>query len=83
MKGLVTTLGMMAAQGGDGQEPVFHVMAVNDFACACTGAYGVIAATDNSVPSARRNALAELYYARLGAVSVEQTVGFSLLNSQG
>ena len=36
--------GMMAAQGGDGQEPVFHVMAVNDFACACTAAYGVIAA---------------------------------------
>jgi crotonobetainyl-CoA:carnitine CoA-transferase CaiB-like acyl-CoA transferase len=36
--------GMMAAQGGDGQEPVFHVMAVNDFASACTAAYGVIAA---------------------------------------
>jgi crotonobetainyl-CoA:carnitine CoA-transferase CaiB-like acyl-CoA transferase len=34
---------MMAAQGGDG-EPVFHVMAVNDFASACTTAYGVIAA---------------------------------------
>jgi crotonobetainyl-CoA:carnitine CoA-transferase CaiB-like acyl-CoA transferase len=36
--------GMMAAQGGDGQEPVFHVMAVNDFATAATAAYGVIAA---------------------------------------
>jgi crotonobetainyl-CoA:carnitine CoA-transferase CaiB-like acyl-CoA transferase len=35
--------GMMAAQGGDG-EPVFHIMAVNDFASACTTAYGVIAA---------------------------------------
>jgi len=35
--------GMMAAQGGDG-EPVFHIMAVNDFASACTAAYGVIAA---------------------------------------
>ncbi|HEY1751387.1 MAG TPA: CoA transferase [Caulobacteraceae bacterium] len=41
--------GMMAAQGGmgpgvSGVEPVFHVMAVNDFASACTTAYGVIAA---------------------------------------
>ncbi len=43
----------------------------------------VIAATDNSVPSDRRNALAELYYARLGAVSIEHTAGFSLLSSQG
>ena len=36
--------GMMAAQGGDGQEPVFHVMAVNDFATAATAAYGEVIA---------------------------------------
>ncbi len=37
--------GMMWAQGGGaGHEPVFHVLAVNDFASACTAAYGVIAA---------------------------------------
>jgi len=36
--------GMMAAQGGDHDEPVFHVMAVNDFASAAMAAYGVIAA---------------------------------------
>src|SRR5581483_3759784 len=32
-----------AAQGGDG-EPVFHVIAVNDFASASMAAFGVIAA---------------------------------------
>jgi len=36
--------GMMAAQGGDNAEPVFHVIAVNDFASASMGAFGVIAA---------------------------------------
>src|SRR5215472_5175318 len=36
--------GMMAAQGGDNAEPVFHVIAVNDFASAAMGAFGVIAA---------------------------------------
>jgi len=36
--------GMMAAQGGDGEEPVFHTIAVNDFASAAMGAFGVIAA---------------------------------------
>jgi crotonobetainyl-CoA:carnitine CoA-transferase CaiB-like acyl-CoA transferase len=35
--------GMQAAQGGDG-EPVFHVIAVNDFATASMAAFGVIAA---------------------------------------
>jgi crotonobetainyl-CoA:carnitine CoA-transferase CaiB-like acyl-CoA transferase len=35
--------GMQAAQGGDG-EPVFHVIAVNDFASASMAAFGVIAA---------------------------------------
>lgn len=36
--------GMMAAQGGDRQEPVFHIIAVNDFASASMAAFGVIAA---------------------------------------
>jgi crotonobetainyl-CoA:carnitine CoA-transferase CaiB-like acyl-CoA transferase len=36
--------GMMAAQGGDNSEPVFHVMAVNDFASAAMAAFGVITA---------------------------------------
>jgi crotonobetainyl-CoA:carnitine CoA-transferase CaiB-like acyl-CoA transferase len=36
--------GMMAAQGGDGDEPVFHIIAVNDFASAAMAAFGVIAA---------------------------------------
>jgi crotonobetainyl-CoA:carnitine CoA-transferase CaiB-like acyl-CoA transferase len=36
--------GMMAAQGGDGQEPVFHIIAVNDFASASMAAFGIIAA---------------------------------------
>ena len=36
--------GMMAAQGGDDQEPVFHVIAVNDFASATMAAFGVITA---------------------------------------
>jgi crotonobetainyl-CoA:carnitine CoA-transferase CaiB-like acyl-CoA transferase len=36
--------GMMAAQGGDGDEPVFHIIAVNDFATASMAAFGVIAA---------------------------------------
>ena len=36
--------GMMAAQGGDNDEPVFHVIAVNDFASASMAAFGVIAA---------------------------------------
>jgi crotonobetainyl-CoA:carnitine CoA-transferase CaiB-like acyl-CoA transferase len=35
--------GMQAAQGGNG-EPVFHVIAVNDFASASMAAFGVIAA---------------------------------------
>ncbi len=36
--------GLMAAQGGDGDEPVFHIIAVNDFASASMAAFGVIAA---------------------------------------
>jgi crotonobetainyl-CoA:carnitine CoA-transferase CaiB-like acyl-CoA transferase len=36
--------GMMAAQGGDGEPPVFHTIAVNDFASAAMGAFGVITA---------------------------------------
>jgi crotonobetainyl-CoA:carnitine CoA-transferase CaiB-like acyl-CoA transferase len=35
--------GLMAAQGGDG-EPVFHVIAVNDFASAAMASFGVITA---------------------------------------
>jgi crotonobetainyl-CoA:carnitine CoA-transferase CaiB-like acyl-CoA transferase len=36
--------GMMAAQGGDGADPVFHTIAVNDFASAAMAAFGVVAA---------------------------------------
>jgi len=36
--------GMMAAQGGRGQEPVFHSVAINDVATAAVTAFGVIAA---------------------------------------
>jgi crotonobetainyl-CoA:carnitine CoA-transferase CaiB-like acyl-CoA transferase len=36
--------GMMRAQGGPGQEPVFHTVAVNDVATAAVAAFGVIAA---------------------------------------
>jgi len=36
--------GMMSAQGGPGQEPVFHSVAVNDVATAAMAAFGVIAA---------------------------------------
>ncbi len=36
--------GLMAAQGGDDDEPVFHIIAVNDFASAAMAAAGVIAA---------------------------------------
>ncbi|HXQ09650.1 MAG TPA: CoA transferase [Caulobacteraceae bacterium] len=36
--------GMMAAQGGDGEPPVFHTIAVNDFASAAMAAFGVITA---------------------------------------
>jgi crotonobetainyl-CoA:carnitine CoA-transferase CaiB-like acyl-CoA transferase len=36
--------GMMAAQGGDGGEPVFNTIAVNDAAMAVLTAFGVIAA---------------------------------------
>jgi crotonobetainyl-CoA:carnitine CoA-transferase CaiB-like acyl-CoA transferase len=36
--------GLMAAQGGDGDEPVFHIIAVNDFASAAMASFGVIAA---------------------------------------
>ncbi|HZZ90901.1 MAG TPA: CoA transferase, partial [Caulobacteraceae bacterium] len=36
--------GLMQAQGGDGDEPVFHIIAVNDFASAATASFGVIAA---------------------------------------
>jgi crotonobetainyl-CoA:carnitine CoA-transferase CaiB-like acyl-CoA transferase len=35
---------MMAAQGGDADQPVFHTIAVNDFASAAMAAFGVIAA---------------------------------------
>jgi len=36
--------GLMAAQGGDDAEPVFHIIAVNDFASAAMTSFGVIAA---------------------------------------
>jgi crotonobetainyl-CoA:carnitine CoA-transferase CaiB-like acyl-CoA transferase len=36
--------GLMAAQGGDGDQPVFHIIAVNDFASAAMASFGVIAA---------------------------------------
>ena len=36
--------GMMAAQGGPGQEPVFHSVAINDVATAAMTSFGVIAA---------------------------------------
>ena len=36
--------GMMAAQGGPGEEPVFHSVAINDVATAAVAAFGVIAA---------------------------------------
>lgn len=36
--------GMMAAQGGVGDEPVFHSVAINDVATAAVTAFGVIAA---------------------------------------
>jgi crotonobetainyl-CoA:carnitine CoA-transferase CaiB-like acyl-CoA transferase len=36
--------GLMAAQGGDNDEPVFHIIAVNDFASAAMAAFGVITA---------------------------------------
>ena len=36
--------GLMAAQGGDDDEPVFHIIAVNDFASATMAAFGVITA---------------------------------------
>jgi crotonobetainyl-CoA:carnitine CoA-transferase CaiB-like acyl-CoA transferase len=36
--------GLMAAQGGDNDEPVFHIIAVNDFASASMTSFGVIAA---------------------------------------
>jgi crotonobetainyl-CoA:carnitine CoA-transferase CaiB-like acyl-CoA transferase len=36
--------GMMAAQGGPSEEPVFHSVAINDVATAAVTAFGVIAA---------------------------------------
>ena len=36
--------GLMAAQGGDNDEPVFHIIALNDFATAAMAAFGVITA---------------------------------------
>jgi crotonobetainyl-CoA:carnitine CoA-transferase CaiB-like acyl-CoA transferase len=36
--------GLMAAQGGDNDQPVFHIIAVNDFASAAMASFGVIAA---------------------------------------
>ncbi|MGH6971822.1 MAG: CaiB/BaiF CoA transferase family protein, partial [Caulobacteraceae bacterium] len=36
--------GLMAAQGGDGDEPVFHAIAVNDVATAAMGAFAIVAA---------------------------------------
>ena len=36
--------GKMAAQGGPGEEPVFHSVAINDVATAAVTAFGVIAA---------------------------------------
>ena len=36
--------GMMRAQGGPGEEPVFHSVAINDVATAAVAAFGVIAA---------------------------------------
>ena len=36
--------GMMAAQGGPGQEPVFHSVPINDVATAAVASFGIIAA---------------------------------------
>ncbi len=36
--------GMMAAQGGEGEEPVFYTVAVNDSASAMMAAFGIVAA---------------------------------------
>jgi crotonobetainyl-CoA:carnitine CoA-transferase CaiB-like acyl-CoA transferase len=36
--------GQQAAQGGDNSEPVFHQIAINDFASAASAAFGVITA---------------------------------------
>ena len=36
--------GMMQAQGGEGQEPVFHSVAINDVATSAMAGFGVIAA---------------------------------------
>jgi len=36
--------GLMRAQGGEGEEPVYHQIAICDFTTALMGAYGVIAA---------------------------------------
>jgi crotonobetainyl-CoA:carnitine CoA-transferase CaiB-like acyl-CoA transferase len=36
--------GLMRAQGGEGEEPVYYQIAVCDFICALMGAYGIIAA---------------------------------------
>ena len=36
--------GLMAAQGGEGNEPVFHTIAVNDVATAAMAAFAIVAA---------------------------------------
>ena len=41
--------GLMAAQGGEGGEPVFHAIPVNDVATAAVAAFGVIAALNARV----------------------------------
>ena len=41
----------------------------------------ILAATDTGVNAARRDALATLYYQRLGAVGIETYKGFSLFNA--
>jgi len=45
--------GMMAAQGGPDEEPVFHSVAINDVATAAVTAFGVIAALNAREVSGR------------------------------
>ena len=59
--------GMMAAQGGDNDEPVFHVIAVNDFASASMAAFGVIAALSARQRTGEPMACMRLTFSRMPA----------------
>jgi len=49
--------GMMAAQGGDDDQPVFHTIAVNDFASAAMAAFGVVTALNARERTGRGQAM--------------------------